>query len=70
MITSLQEKKGGIRRLDGESEAFQVWIEKFRLIDIQTSNGPFTWSNKRREEHRISIRLDIFLTSETMFQNK
>jgi hypothetical protein len=64
MIKSLLEKKGGSRKLDAESEAFRDWIKKYRLIDIQTSNGPFTWSNKRREENRISIRLDRFLTSE------
>jgi hypothetical protein len=70
MITSLLEKKGGVRRLDGESEVFRDWIEKFRLIDIPTSSGLFTWSNKRREDKQVTVILDIFLTSETMFQGQ
>ena len=39
MITSLQDKKGGLRKLEEKSEAFKETIDKLRLIDIQTNNG-------------------------------
>lgn len=33
-------------------------------MDISTSNGIFTWSNKRKGAHQISSRLDRFLVSD------
>jgi hypothetical protein len=42
MITSLLEEKGGTIRMKGESKAFREWTKKFRLIDMQIGNGPFT----------------------------
>jgi hypothetical protein len=70
MITALWEKKEGARHLEGESEFFRDWIEKSRLIDIHTSNGPFTWTNKRRMENSIDVYLDIFLTFESLFRGQ
>jgi len=67
MITALWGKKIGARHLEGESETFREWIENNRLIDIHTRNGLFTWTNKRRMENNIVVRLDRFLTSETLF---
>jgi hypothetical protein len=34
MITTLWEKKGGVRRLEGESESFQELIYRNKLVDI------------------------------------
>jgi len=42
MITTLWEKKGGVRHIEGENEVFRDWIESNKVIDIHTSNGPFT----------------------------
>jgi exonuclease III len=67
MITTLWEKKGGARRMEGESDSFRDWINNNRLVDIHTNNGPFTWTNKRRLEKSIAVRLDRFLTSESIF---
>jgi hypothetical protein len=68
MITSLLEKKGGIRRLDGENKAFRDWIENYRLIDIPTINGLFTWNNRRRSEKNCSSPRYISWSSETLFR--
>jgi len=47
MIRSLTERKGGTRILGRESIAFENFINDMRLVDIETINGTFTWSNKR-----------------------
>jgi len=36
MITNLGEKKGGIRKLDRDLEAFLSTIESLSLVDIPT----------------------------------
>ena len=47
MITSLEEKKGGNRKLDEESKYFIDLIDDLSLVDIETTNGNHTWTNKR-----------------------
>jgi len=66
MITTLAEKKGGIRRMDRYAKAFLAFIEKTKLVDIKTSNGQFTWNNKRILHQQITSRLDRFLISESI----
>lgn len=39
MIISLDEKKGGMRRMDEDMEAFGDIISKFHLVDLPTING-------------------------------
>jgi len=51
MITNLSKKKGGIRKLDKDSEDFLATIENLNLIDIPPRNGLFTWTNKRGGDH-------------------
>jgi exonuclease III len=51
MITSLEEKKGGRRHLEQEGEAFSDVIEQLHMVDMKTSNGVFTWNNRRGGEH-------------------
>jgi exonuclease III len=46
MITGLEEKKGGTRTLGNDSEHFNCIIGLLKLIDVETDNGPFTWSNR------------------------
>jgi hypothetical protein len=36
------------------------------MVDIKTSNGQFTWNNKRINQHQIATRLDRFLVSESI----
>eukprot|EP00253_Pinus_taeda_P016062 PITA_16062 len=66
MITSLSEKKGGIRKLNKDSEAFVEFIMSARLIDVQPRSGAFTWNNMRGGERQIASRLDRFLVSENL----
>jgi hypothetical protein len=42
MITSLEEKKGGIQKLEAESLSFCNRITKVLVIDIPTSSGLHT----------------------------
>jgi hypothetical protein len=39
------------------------------LIDIENSNGEFTWMNRRSGSQHIACRLDRFLVSETLMMD-
>jgi exonuclease III len=64
IIISLEEKRGGIRRLDKDSETFQNLIEDLHLVDMEARNGIFTWTDKHSGTNQIACRLDHFLVSE------
>eukprot|EP00253_Pinus_taeda_P003926 PITA_03926 len=64
MISYLGEKKGGIRRPDQSMEEFNEMITYQRLVDIPTTNGVYTWNNRRGGKTQIASRLDRFLLSE------
>eukprot|EP00253_Pinus_taeda_P018479 PITA_18479 len=64
LIRSLEEKKGGIRKLDHFMDKFNDLIDDLRLVDIQTINGICTWNNRRGGKNQIASRLDRFLFSE------
>jgi len=64
IIRSLEEKKGVSRRLDQDSSSFNNLIEDLRLVDLETSNGTHTWTNRRTGVHQIACKLDRFLISE------
>jgi exonuclease III len=66
MIHNLDEKRGGTRRLEPESGDFQNLIDNSNLIDLETSNGTFTWTNRRTRTHQIACRLDHFLLSDSL----
>jgi hypothetical protein len=70
MMTSLLEKKGGLRNLDNESLAFKETIDKIRLVDNQTTYGCHTWNNKRGGSHQIADRLENFLVSKNVIQSQ
>jgi len=67
MITNLAEKRGGIRKLEKDSEAFLTTIENLNLIDIPTSNDIFTSNNRRGGDRQIASWLDHFLLSEATY---
>lgn len=50
MIKSLSEKKGGTRVQIKDFLKFQSFTDTMKLVDIVTSNGIFTWNNKRGGE--------------------
>eukprot|EP00253_Pinus_taeda_P008550 PITA_08550 len=66
MITTLLEKKGGLRKLNKDSEAFTSFIDNVKLVDILPKSGNFTWNNRRGGERLIASRLDRFLISENI----
>jgi hypothetical protein len=45
---------------------FQNLIDNSNLIDTETSNGIFTWTNRRTRSHQIACRLDRFLLSDSL----
>jgi len=63
IITTLEEKQGGRSRLESDSNNFKEFIQSNQLMDIQTSNGVYTWTNKWRGTQHIASRLDRFLIS-------
>ena len=67
MILNLEEKRGGLRCLDLDSEAFRGLMDDFQLIDIPTKNGVHTWNNQRGGERQIASRLDRFLLSKDLY---
>ena len=66
MITTLLEKKGGLRKLNRDAGAFADFIEIAKLVDVQPSSCSFTWNNRRGGENLIASRLDRFLISESI----
>eukprot|EP00253_Pinus_taeda_P009631 PITA_09631 len=68
LIRSLDEKKGGLRRMDHFMDSFNDLIEELRLVDIQSINGIYTWNNRRGGKNQIASRLDRFLVSEAIMK--
>eukprot|EP00253_Pinus_taeda_P024446 PITA_24446 len=66
MITSLLEKKGGLRKLNRDDGAFADFIESAKLVDVHPSSYSFTWNNRRGGENLIASHLDKFLISESI----
>lgn len=64
MITTLAEKRGGLRKIEPDMEVFRYMISEQRMVDIQTINGTHTWNNRRDGSNQIASRLDRFLVSE------
>jgi hypothetical protein len=52
--------------LDRDAEEFPAFIDIMELVDIRTSDGYFTWNNKRLAHHQVATRLDRFLVSESI----
>jgi len=63
-IRALEEKSGDREKLEGDSIGFRNYIQNNHLMDIHTSNGVYTWSNKCSGSQRIASRLDRFLISD------
>lgn len=66
MTKSLMEKKGGTRTLGKDSAAFQNFITNMKLVDMETSNGIYTWNNKRGGHTQVASKLDRFIVSEEL----
>jgi exonuclease III len=68
MILTLEDKTGGTKRLEQDSGKFKALIDHLKLIDIETSNGIYTWSNRRSGHQHIACRLDRFLVTEELME--
>eukprot|EP00253_Pinus_taeda_P005730 PITA_05730 len=64
MIASKEEKKGGRSNTNNEDSLLKEFINSNWLMDIPTSNGIFTWTNKQAGVQQIASRLDRFLISD------
>jgi len=63
---SVMEKKGGTIILGRDSIAFQNFIINMKLVDMETSNGIFTWNNKRGGPTQVASKLDRFMVFEEL----
>ena len=54
MILSLEEKIGGTKKMEQDSGNFKTLIDLLKLVDIENSNGTFTWSNRRSGAQHIA----------------
>lgn len=64
MITSLEEKKVGIRHHEVDMEMFRDLITMLHLVDMPSNNGIHTLNNRRGGLHQIAPHLDLFLIFE------
>ena len=69
MILTLEEKSGGVKRLDQDSGRFKTLIEQLNLVDMETWNGIFTWSNRRTGNQHVACRLDRFLVTDALLES-
>jgi exonuclease III len=69
MILTLEEKTGGTKRLEQDSGKFKTLIEQLNMVDMETQNGIFTWSNKRIGHQHVACRLDRFLVTEALLES-
>ena len=68
MILILEEKTGGTKRLEQDNDKFKTLIEKLNMVDMETQNGIFTWSNKIIGHQHVACRLDHFLVTEALLE--
>eukprot|EP00253_Pinus_taeda_P024433 PITA_24433 len=69
MITTPLEKKGGLRKLGRDAEAFATFVESTKLVDVFPKFGSFTWNNRRGGDKLIASRLDRFLILESIIMD-
>ena len=70
VVISLEEKRGGLAKLDQLSNLFRDMISSLFLIDVKPNNGVFTWNNRRCGDKAISKRLDRLLVSHYWMNNR
>eukprot|EP00253_Pinus_taeda_P008572 PITA_08572 len=64
MIVRMEEKQGGRDNGIRDGHLLKDFIQSNWLIDLQSNNGLFTWTNKRDGIQHIASRLDRFLVSD------
>lgn len=66
LITSLEEKKWDLRRLDQEHSTFKEFIQDQQLIDFETYNGIYTSNNCCGGSQQVACKRDRFLISKSL----
>ena len=56
--------------LGKDSLAFQTFIDKMELVDIEMTNRIFTWNNKRGGKSQVACKLDRFIILEDLMLNE
>jgi len=69
MILMLEEKTGGTKWLEQDNGMFKTLIEQLNMVDMETLNGIFTWSNRRTGHQHVAHRLDHFLMVEALLKS-
>eukprot|EP00253_Pinus_taeda_P004450 PITA_04450 len=64
MTANMEEKQGGRSRANSDGNLLKNFIHNNWLVDVPTSNGLFTWTNKREGSQQIASHLDRFLISD------
>lgn len=54
------DKKGGSGKALQSQKDFQNFVDRNYLIELHTSNGCFTWTNRRKDFCSIAEKLDRF----------
>ena len=57
-ILDIKEKIGGSMILTRNVVEFKEWVRVNKLIEIPTSNGVFTWNNRRKDFTYIAEKWD------------
>ncbi|KAG5580317.1 hypothetical protein H5410_050944 [Solanum commersonii] len=68
VITSIEEKLGGVPYNMRKSLEFIAIIEACGLMDLGFSGQKFTWSNKKGIQHRVWNRLDRALVNDAWLE--
>ena len=55
--------------MDKFQEAFGVFQAQSSFVDMETSNGWYTWNNKHGGNHLVASRLDRFLVLESILHD-
>jgi len=53
IITSLEENKGGLRRLEHEHMDFKDFIQGHQLINLETSNDIYNWTTTEEDLNKF-----------------
>lgn len=68
-IRSLEEKKGGLRKLERSDDLLNNFIDSQQLLEPFCVQGRYTWSNRRPAENNILKKLDRFLHTYHWMEN-
>lgn len=60
MLSGILEIKGGLLSDAHSQQDFKDWIDRNGLLDIESGDKSFTWTNRRKGFSNISKKIDRF----------